>query len=122
MRTSLAALVVMLSIGAAKAEDMTPMSIDQMRAMIIGNSMSGTTEAGDEYVEHYIPGGRIVGLLKSRAHRIHAIRWLAGADGYIDARHGARLAVRALTTVDAAYFSWCAQACSANQEPIPAQR
>jgi hypothetical protein len=99
MRTSLAALVVMLAIGAARAEDMTSISIDQM---------SGAFDGGCVHL--------------SRAHRIHAIRWLAGADGYIDARHGARLAVSALTTVDAAYFSWCAQACSANQEPIPAQR
>jgi hypothetical protein len=86
MRTSLAALVIILSIGAAKAEDMTPMSIDQMKATIIGNSMSGRTEAGDAYVEHYMPDGRIVGLSKSSGR--YEGKWSFRQDGLMCFKYG----------------------------------
>lgn len=41
---------------------MQPMSIDDMKTTIIGNAMSGMTDHGEDYVEHYLPDGRIVGI------------------------------------------------------------
>jgi hypothetical protein len=63
MRTILTALI--LSVGTAWAAKTSFMSIDQMKADIIGNFMSGKTDAGDDYIEHYTSDGRIIGLSKS---------------------------------------------------------
>lgn len=42
------ALGMALSFGFALADDMKPMSLDEMKTGIIGNSLSGKTESGDE--------------------------------------------------------------------------
>jgi hypothetical protein len=94
VRTSLWAILVVLgvaagmvlSFGVAIADDMPPMSIDQMQAEIIGNSMSGQTESGDEYVEHYAPDGRIVGL--SKASGRYEGKWSFRQDGLMCFRYG----------------------------------
>lgn len=80
------ALGMMLSFGIALAEDMQPLSIDQMKAEIIGNSLSGKTEAGDEYVEHYLPDGRIVGI--SKASGKYEGKWSFRQDGLMCFKYG----------------------------------
>jgi hypothetical protein len=81
-----AALGIALSFGSALADDMKPMSIDQMKAEIIGNSMSGKTDAGDEYLEHYMPDGRIVGMSKSSGR--YEGKWSFRQDGLMCFRYG----------------------------------
>jgi hypothetical protein len=81
-----AALGIALSCGSALADDMKPMSIDQMKAEIIGNSMSGKTDAGDEYLEHYMPDGTIVGLSKSSGR--YQAKWSFRQDGLMCFRYG----------------------------------
>jgi hypothetical protein len=87
MRIILAiALGTMLSLGVAAADDMKPMSIEQMKTEIIGNSMSGKTEAGDDYVEHYMPDGKIVGLSKSSGK--YEGKWSFRQDGLMCFMYG----------------------------------
>jgi len=62
------------------------MSIDDMKAAIIGNSMSGQSESGDAYVEHYRPDGRIVGL--SKAAGKYEGTWSFRQDGLMCFRYG----------------------------------
>jgi hypothetical protein len=62
------------------------MSIDDMKAQIIGNSLSGKTEGGDDYVEHYMPDGRIVGLSKSAGK--YEGKWSFRQDGLMCFRYG----------------------------------
>jgi len=68
------------------AGDMQLMSIDDMKAAIIGNSMSGQSESGDAYVEHYRPDGRIVGL--SKAAGKYEGTWSFRQDGLMCFRYG----------------------------------
>ena len=68
------------------AGDMQLMSIDDMKAAIIGNSMSGQSESGDAYVEHYQPDGRIVGL--SKAAGKYEGTWSFRQDGLMCFRYG----------------------------------
>ncbi|MBA4097158.1 MAG: hypothetical protein C0484_10385 [Rhodospirillum sp.] len=70
----------------AFAGDMRPMSIDDMKAAIIGNSMSGETETGDGYTEHYTPDGHIVGL--SKAAGKYEGTWSFRQDGLMCFRYG----------------------------------
>jgi hypothetical protein len=75
-----------LSFGIALADDMKPMSIDDMKATIIGNSLSGKSESGDEFVEHYMPDGRIVGL--SKANGKYEGKWSFRQDGLMCFKYG----------------------------------
>jgi hypothetical protein len=75
-----------LSFNVALADEMKPMSIDQMKAEIIGNSMRGKTDSGDEYIEHYKPDGTIVGMSKSSGK--YQARWSFRQDGLMCFRYG----------------------------------
>ncbi|MEZ5830120.1 MAG: hypothetical protein R3D05_02975 [Dongiaceae bacterium] len=86
MRIPAAALALLLSFGAALADDMTPMSIDQMKAEIIGNSLTGKTESGDEYVEHYKSDGTILGMSKSSGK--YEGKWSFRQDGLMCFKYG----------------------------------
>jgi hypothetical protein len=87
MRTLLGiTLATILSYGIAQAGDMQPMSIDRMKAEIIGNSLSGKTEAGDDYVEHYMPDGTIVGMSASSGK--YQGRWSFRQDGLMCFKYG----------------------------------
>lgn len=70
----------------AFAGEMQPMSIDDMKAGIVGNSMMGKTESGDEYVEHYKSDGTIVGLSKSAGK--YQGKWSFRQDGLMCFRYG----------------------------------
>jgi hypothetical protein len=85
MRTLLAAAIALLVPVNAFAGD-APMSIDDMKAAIIGNSMSGRTEAGDYFVEHYRPDGTIIGL--SKAAGKYQGKWSFRQDGLMCFRYG----------------------------------
>ena len=80
------ALGMMLSFGIALADDMKPLSVDEMKAGIIGNSLSGRTESGDDYVEHYMPDGTIVGLSKSAGK--YEGKWSFRQDGLMCFKYG----------------------------------
>jgi hypothetical protein len=89
MRTILTSLILMLVVGTAStafAGDANFMSIDQMKAEIIGNSMRGKTDAGDEYLEHYTPDGRIIGLSKQSGR--YEAEWSFRQDGLMCFRYG----------------------------------
>lgn len=90
MRLSLwaisAMLGMLLSFGTAIADGMKPMSVDDMKQVIIGNSLSGTTESGDAYVEHYTTDGKIVGL--SKANGRYQGTWSFRQDGLMCFRYG----------------------------------
>lgn len=86
MRTLLATAIAVFIPLHAFAGDMQPMSIDDMKAAIIGNSMSGKTEGGDDYVEHYNPDGRIIGL--SKAAGKYEGKWSFRQDGLMCFRYG----------------------------------
>jgi hypothetical protein len=90
MRTSLWAisttLGMVLALGIARADDMKPMSIDDMKATIIGNSLSGKTESGDDFVEHYRTDGTIVGL--SKANGKYQGKWSFRQDGLMCFKYG----------------------------------
>jgi hypothetical protein len=79
-------LGMVLPFGIVLADEMKPMSIDDMRAAIIGNSLSGRTESGDEYVEHYKSDGRIVGL--SKASGKYQGQWSFRQDGLMCFKYG----------------------------------
>ena len=60
---------------------MQTMSIDDMKAAIVGNSLSGMTDHGEDCVEHYLPDGRIVGISKATGR--YQGRWDALAGGCV---------------------------------------
>lgn len=80
------ALGMELSFSTAIAQDMSPMSVERMKAEIIGNSLSGKTESGDVYVEHYEPDGTIVGMSKSSGR--YQGRWSFRQDGLMCFKYG----------------------------------
>ena len=94
MRTTLWLISAMLGIAfgmalsfrVAIADDMRMLSIDDMKTQIIGNSLSGKTEAGDEYVEHYKPDGTIVGM--SKASGKYEGKWSFRQDGLMCFKYG----------------------------------
>jgi hypothetical protein len=86
MRSFFAIAIALFIPAHALAGDMQPMSIDQMKAEIIGNSMSGRTEGGDQYIEHYRPDGRIVGM--STAAGKYEGTWSFRQDGLMCFRYG----------------------------------
>jgi hypothetical protein len=86
MRTLLATTIALFLPLHAFAGDMQPMSLDDMKAAIIGNSMSGKTEGGDDYVEHYRPDGRIVGISKAAGR--YEGTWSFRQDGLMCFRYG----------------------------------
>ena len=79
-------LGIMLSFNVAIADDLKMMSIDEMKAAIIGNSLSGKTESGDEYVEHYKSDGTIVGM--SKASGKYQGKWSFRQDGLMCFKYG----------------------------------
>jgi hypothetical protein len=79
-------LGMVLSFGVALADDMKPMSIDDMKSAIIGNSLSGKADSGDEYVEHYKSDGTIVGL--SKANGKYQGHWSFRQDGLMCFKYG----------------------------------
>jgi hypothetical protein len=83
---TLAIFGIALSCGFALADDMKMMSLDEMKAAIIGNSLSGKTESGDEYVEHYRPDGKIVGMSKSSSK--YEGQWSFRQDGLMCFKYG----------------------------------
>jgi hypothetical protein len=86
MRIALTSLILVASVGVASAAEMKFMSIEQMQADIIGNSMSGRTDAGDEYIEHYTPNGKIIGLSKATGR--YEAKWSFRQDGLMCFRYG----------------------------------
>ncbi len=77
---------MVLPLGVALADGMTMLSIDDMQAGVIGNSLSGKTESGDDYVEHYRPDGTIVG--KSREGGAYEGKWSFRQDGLMCFKYG----------------------------------
>lgn len=65
---------------------MQTMSIDDMKAAIVGNSLSGMTDHGEDCVEHYLPDGRIVGISKATGR--YQGRWSFRQDGLMCFRYG----------------------------------
>lgn len=65
---------------------MQPMSIDEMKAEIIGNSLSGMTDHGEDYLEHYLPDGRIIGISKAAGR--YEGKWSFRQDGLMCFRYG----------------------------------
>jgi hypothetical protein len=86
MRTFFAAAIALFVSVDAFAGDMQPMSIDDMKATIVGNSMSGMTDHGEDYVEHYLPDGRIVGISKGAGR--YQGQWSFRQDGLMCFRYG----------------------------------
>jgi hypothetical protein len=86
MRTIFAIATSLLISCPAFAADVRPMSIDDMKTQIIGNSLSGKTEGGDDYVEHYTPDGRILGLSKAAGR--YEGKWSFRQDGLMCFRYG----------------------------------
>jgi hypothetical protein len=72
--------------ASVSAADMQPMSIAQMKEQIIGNSMSGLTDHGEAYIEHYTPDGRIIGL--SNASKRYEGKWSFRQDGLMCFKYG----------------------------------
>ncbi len=86
MRTFLAAAIALFIPVQAIAGDMQPMSVDDMKAAIIGNSLSGMTDHGEDCVEHYRPDGRIVGISKAAGR--YEGTWSFRQDGLMCFRYG----------------------------------
>ncbi|WP_162917567.1 hypothetical protein [Dongia deserti] len=86
MRRLLTPLIFIASLGTAIADETRFMSIDQMKSEIIGNSMSGRTDAGDDYIEHYTHDGRIIGLSKTAGR--YEGKWSFRQDGLMCFRYG----------------------------------
>lgn len=78
-------LGMMLSFQMALADEMKMLSIDEMQAQIIGNSLSGKTESGDAYVEHYQPDGTILGKSGEGAYQG---KWSFRQDGLMCFKYG----------------------------------
>ena len=86
MRSFFATAIALLIPVLAFAGGMQPMSIHDMKAAIIGNSMSGMTDHGEDYVEHYRPDGGIVGMSKAAGR--YEGRWSFRQDGLMCFRYG----------------------------------
>ena len=86
MRTYFAIAILALVPVHALAGDMQAMSIDDMKAAIIGNSTSGMTDHGDDYVEHYLSDGKIVGISKAAGR--YEGTWSFRQDGLMCFRYG----------------------------------
>jgi hypothetical protein len=86
MRSFFAIAIALLIPVDAFAGDIQPMSIDQMKAAIIGNSMIGMTDHGEDYVEHYRPDGMIVGISKAAGR--YEGTWSFRQDGLMCFRYG----------------------------------
>lgn len=86
MRALPAIAVALLLPLHAFAGGMQPLSIDDMKTGIIGNSLMGKTESGEEYVEHYKPDGTIVGMSKSAGK--YEGTWSFRQDGLMCFRYG----------------------------------
>ncbi len=86
MRTFLAAAIAFFIPVHAVAGDMQPMSVDDMKAAIIGNSLSGMTDHGEDYVEHYRLDGRIAGISKAAGR--YGGTWSFRQDGLMCFRYG----------------------------------
>jgi hypothetical protein len=86
MRTFLATAIALFIPVHAVAGGMQPMSIDDMKAGIIGNSLSGMTDHGEDYVEHYRPDGAIVGISKAAGR--YEGTWSFRQDGLMCFRYG----------------------------------
>ena len=78
-------LGMMLSFRMALADEMKMLSVDEMQAQIIGNSLSGKTEGGDAYVEHYEVDGTILGKSAAGAYQG---KWSFRQDGLMCFRYG----------------------------------
>ena len=87
MRTIFATAIALFFPLQAFAGDMQPMSIDRMKAAIVGNSLSGMTDHGEDYVEHYLPDGRIMGISKAAGR--YDGTWSFRQDGLMCFRYGA---------------------------------
>lgn len=70
----------------ASAADMQLMSIEQMKTEIIGNSLAGKTDDGEDYIEHYTGDGRIIGL--ANASERYEGRWSFRQDGLMCFQYG----------------------------------
>lgn len=86
MRTLFVMVIGMFMPLQAFAGDLQPMSIDDMEAAIIGNSLSGMTDHGEDYVEHYNPDGRITGFSKAAGR--YEGTWTFRQDGLMCFRYG----------------------------------
>ena len=86
MRTCFAIAAGLLIPFNAFAGDLQPMSIDDMKAAIIGHSLSGMTDHGEDYVEHYRPDGKIVGISKAAGR--YEGKWSFRQDGLMCFRYG----------------------------------
>ena len=86
MRTCIAIAASLLIPFNTFAGDLQPMSIDDMKAAIIGNSLSGMTDHGEDYLEHYRPDGKIVGM--SNAAGRYEGKWSFRQDGLMCFRYG----------------------------------
>ena len=86
MRTPFATAIARFIPVHAIAGDMQPMSIDQMKAEIVGNSLSGMTDHGEDYIEHYRPDGRIAGISKAAGR--YEGTWSFRQDGLMCFRYG----------------------------------
>lgn len=85
--TTLASIILgmALSLQVALAEEMRMLSLDEMQAQIIGNSLSGKTEGGEGYVEHYKADGTIIGIADAGAYEG---KWSFRQDGLMCFRYG----------------------------------
>jgi hypothetical protein len=86
MRTLFTTAIALFIPLQAFAGDMQTMSIDQMKAAIVGNSLSGMTDHGEDYIEHYLPDGRIVGISKAAGR--YEGQWSFRQDGLMCFRYG----------------------------------
>ena len=79
------AIGMLLSFRMAFAGEMKMLSVDEMQAQIIGNSLSGKTESGDTYVEHYEADGTILGKSAEGAYQG---KWSFRQDGLMCFKYG----------------------------------
>ncbi len=79
------ALGMALSFRVALADEMKMLSVDDMQSQIIGNSLSGKTESGDAYVEHYQADGTILGKAATGAYQG---KWSFRQDGLMCFKYG----------------------------------
>lgn len=80
------ALGMALSFRVALADEMKMLSVDEMQAQIVGNSLTGKTESGDEYAEHYQPDGAIKGMSKESG--AYEGKWSFRQDGLMCFKYG----------------------------------
>ena len=79
------AIGMLLSFRVALADEMKMLSVDEMQSQIIGNSLSGKTETGDAYVEHYEADGAVLGKSAASAYQG---KWSLRQDGLMCFRYG----------------------------------